>query len=144
MRINFLCPSCSQENVLVTGESVENLRCEHCQAPLYLQISESIAGLGLIDTCVVCGKDLFYLQKDFNRRLGCAILVVGAITSIFTYGLSLLVAAALDWFLYYRLPEVTVCYFCNTIYRGYAPNPRHKGYDLSTGELVEGSIRGEP
>ena len=144
MRINFLCPSCSQENVFVTGENVENLKCEHCQAPLYLQISESIAGPGLIDTCVVCGKDLFYLQKDFNRRLGCAILVVGAITSIFTYGLSLLVAAALDWFLYYRLPEVTVCYFCNTIYRGYASNPRHKGYDLSTGELVEGSIRGEP
>jgi hypothetical protein len=144
MRINFLCPSCSQENVLVTGESVENLRCEHCQAPLYLQISESIAGPGLIDTCVLCSKDLFFLQKDFNRRLGCAILVVGAITSIFTYGLSLLVAAALDWFLYYRLPEVTVCYFCNTIYRGYAPNPRHRGYDLSTGELVEGSIRGEP
>ena len=61
---------------------------------MYLQVSESIAGQGLIDTCVVCGKDLFYLQKDFNRRLGCAILVVGAITSIFTYGLSLLVAAA--------------------------------------------------
>ena len=72
-----------------------------------------------------------------------SVLAVGAVTSIFTYGLSLLAAAALDWFLYYRLREVTVCYYCNSIYRGYTANPKHKGYDLSVGELVEGSIRGE-
>lgn len=143
MRVNFLCPSCSRENVYVTGEPSEGFRCEHCGQEISLEVSASIAGPGVIDTCLVCGKNLFYVQKDFNRRLGCLILLVGAVTSVYTYGLSLVAAAALDWVLYYKLPEVTVCYFCNSLYRGYAPNPGHKAYDLSLGELVEGSVRGE-
>ena len=143
MRVNFLCASCSKENVYVTGERWEDFRCEHCDAPVHLQVSESITGLGIVDQCILCTKQAFYLQKDFNRRLGCLIITVGAVTSIFTYGISLLAAAAVDWFLFYRLPEVTVCYFCNSIYRGYVPNPKHKPYDLSVGELVEGAIRGE-
>jgi hypothetical protein len=142
VRVNFLCPSCSKENVYETGEETAGFACEHCGKPVKLDLSESIAQNGIIDRCVLCGKELFFIQKDFNRMLGCAILVVGAIASIYTYGASLLVAAAVDWYLYYRLPEVTVCYFCNSVYRGYARNPRHKGYDLSLGELVEGSIRG--
>jgi hypothetical protein len=145
MQINFLCPACSRENVLVTGEPWRDFRCEHdgCRREIDLELSASILERNVVDTCVVCRKDLFFLQKDFNRTLGCAILVLGAVTSVLTYGLSLLVAAAVDWILYYRLREVTVCYFCNSIYRGAAPNPKHKGYDLSIGELVEGSIRGE-
>ncbi len=143
MRVNFLCPSCAKENVYVSEDKWEEFSCEHCASPIRLQASESITQRGVVDRCILCGKEVFYIQKDFNRRLGCAIIAVGALTSIYTYGISLLVAAAVDWFLYYRLPEVTVCYFCNSIYRGYAPNPKHKGYDLSIGELVEGSIRGE-
>lgn len=143
MRFNFLCLACSKENVYVTGESLEEFACEHCRSALPLKVSESIRDREVIDFCILCGKDLFYLQKDFNRTLGCTIFILGAIASIYTYGISLLLAAAIDWFLYYRLPEVTVCYFCNSIYRGYQPNPKHKGYNLSIGELVEGSIRGE-
>ena len=137
MRVNFLCPSCSRENVYVTGEDPQDFTCEHCRTPVRLQVSESVRHRNVIDRCVVCGKDLFYVQKDFNRKLGCAIIALGAIASVYTYGASLLAAAAVDWFLYYRLPEVTVCYFCNSVYRGYAPNSKHKGYDLSIGELVE-------
>jgi hypothetical protein len=143
MRINFLCPTCSKENVWVTGEPSEEFGCEHCRSAIHLALSESVLEKGIIDSCILCGKELFYLQKDFNRTLGCTIFVIGAIVGIFTYGIGLLVAAAMDWYLYYKLPEVTVCYFCNSIYRGFAPNPKHKGYDLSIGELVEGSIRGE-
>ena len=127
----------------MTGEQWEGFSCEHCNSPVYLQVSESINRLGMIDQCALCGKQLFYIQKDFNRRLGCLIIALGAVTSFVTYGISLLAAAAIDWLLYYRLPEVTVCYFCNSIYRGYVENPKHKPYDLSIGELVEGSIRGE-
>ncbi len=127
----------------MTGDPWSDFCCEHCHARTHLQVSDSISAEGVIDRCILCSKDLFYIQKDFNRKLGCAILVVGAIASIYTYGVALLVAAAVDWFLYYRLPEVTVCYYCNSVYRGYRANPKHKGYDLSVGELVEGSIRGE-
>jgi hypothetical protein len=143
VRVNFLCPACSKENVFVTGEPWEQFRCEHCGGEIHLDVSRSMLESGVVDVCALCRKELFFLQKDFNRALGCAILAVGAVTSIFTYGLSLIAAAAVDWFLYYRLREVTVCYFCNTIYRDFAPNPKHTGYDLSIAELVEGSIRGE-
>ena len=144
MRINFLCHACAKENVLVSGEAWQPYRCEHCGVVIHLEVSASMIERNLIDTCAVCRKELFFIQKDFNRMLGCAILVAGSVASIFTYGLSLVAAAAVDWFLYYRLREVTVCYFCNSIYRDFAPNPKHKGYDLSIAELVEGSIRGEP
>lgn len=143
MRANFLCPHCSGENVYVSGEEWRNFACEHCGKAIPLAVSDSIRGAGVVDLCMVCGKDLFYLQKDFNRTLGCAIIVLGAVASLYTYGLSLLAAAAVDWVLYKRLPDVTVCYFCNSIYRGFAANPKHKGYDLNIGELVEGAIRGE-
>ncbi len=143
MQINFLCPRCSRENVIATGEAWDNFACEHCASQVYLQVSESIREKGIIDRCCICTKDLFYVQKDFNRNLGLAILGVGAVASIYTYGLGLLLAAALDWYLYHKLPEVTVCYFCKAIYRGYAANVKHTHYDLSIGELVESSIRGE-
>ncbi len=143
MRINFLCPSCENENIFETGVDEPDFACEHCSSRLQLKVSDSIRSQRIIDSCIVCGKELFFIQKDFNRTLGCVILTVGAVASVYTYGLSLLVAAALDWFLYKRLPEVTVCYVCNSIYRGYAPNPAHGGFDLSIGELVEGSVRGE-
>ena len=142
-RINFLCRSCGKENVHSTGEEWQGSRCEHCGAELRLAPSPSLQKGGPIDTCAVCGRDLFFVQKDFNRALGCAVLAAGAVTSVFTYGLSLVAAAAVDWVLYYRLPEVTVCYFCNSLYRGFAPNPKHRGYDLNIGELVEGAVRGE-
>ena len=144
MRVNFLCVSCSKENVYVPGEPWEEFACEHCGAAIHLGVSPSITQGGGVDACIVCGKELFYVQKDFNRTLGCALLLVGAVTSVFTYGLSLVAAAAVDWLLYQRLSEVTVCYFCNSLYRGFAPNPKHKGYDLSIGELVEWDVRAGP
>jgi len=143
MYIHFLCPSCSKENSFATDATPAPFNCRRCNARVYLQISESIREKEIIDRCVICTKDLFYVQKDFNRNLGWAILAAGAIASIYTYGLALLLAAGLDWYLYYKLPEVTVCYFCGAVYRGYAVNPKHTHYDLSLGELVEGSIRGE-
>ena len=143
MQINFLCPHCSRENFFVTGETPEPFDCEHCHSRIHLQISESLGTQNIIDQCGICAKDLFYVQKDFNRNLGWAILIAGAVASLYTYGLALLIAAALDWYLYYHLPDVTICYFCKTVYRGYVANPRHTHYDLSVGELVEGSIRGE-
>ncbi len=120
MRVNFLCPLCSRENVYVTGEDPQDFTCEHCQSSVRLEVSESVQQRSVVDRCVLCCKDLFFVQKDFNRKLGCAIVLLGAVASVYTYG---------------------ACYFCNSVYRGYTPNPKHKGYDLNIGELVESAIR---
>jgi len=82
----------------------------------------------MIDRCAVCGNKGFYLQKDFNPRLGILIFAIGVIFSYHTRFLSLFIATAIDFILYYVLPTVTVCYQCRAIYREGKENPQHQGF----------------
>jgi hypothetical protein len=91
-----------------------------------------------VERCWLCGNGEFYIQKDFNRRLGLTI-VVGSALVIFLImlfkghlvGIYCLLAVALaDWVAYQLRPEVTVCYLCQTIYRGFPLNPAHSGFYL--------------
>ena len=77
----------------------------------------------------MCGYDRLYAQKDFNRKIGLAVVAVGAVLSPWTYGLSLVVCMAMDYGLYRFVPEITVCYGCDAIYRGFEHNPRHRAHD---------------
>jgi len=79
--------------------------------------------------CLLCEGDHFYLVKDFNRAIGILIFVVGAILSIWTYGISLAVAALIDAILYKKLPFLKVCYMCDSEYRGVPILKTDKGYD---------------
>ena len=79
--------------------------------------------------CAVCSYERLFTQKDFDRRLGLAVVAVGAVLSPWTYGLSLLGCMLLDYGLYYIVPEITVCYGCAAIYRGFRNNPRHRAHD---------------
>lgn len=87
--------------------------------------------------CPVCGWAYFYLRKDFNKNLGCAILLVGVLLSPKTFGMSLAACALLDYVLYRRLKEVTICYICGTQFRGVPVNPEHKEFDLGLDEGYE-------
>ena len=51
------------------------------------------------EKCPACESSHFYLQKDFNKILGCGIIIVGIIFVPMTYGLSLAVVALIDWLL---------------------------------------------
>jgi hypothetical protein len=87
-----------------------------------------------------------YIQKDFNRAVGIAIVVVGGLTSVFFLSrseplfamLSLGITAAVDYFLYRLVGDVTVCYACHTIYRGFTKNPEHSTFDLKDLEKYGG------
>jgi len=87
-----------------------------------------------------------YIQKDFNRALGVAIVVVGGLTSIFFLSrreplfamLTLGITAAVDYILYRLVGDVTVCYACHTIYRGFQRNPTHIAFDLKNLEKYGG------
>jgi len=83
----------------------------------------------MLERCGVCGHDKFYLQKDFNPRLGLLIFAIGVIFSYHTKFISLFVATAIDFILYYIIPTVTICYQCRAIYRGFKENPAHRGYN---------------
>jgi hypothetical protein len=96
----------------------------------------------MVDRCALCGHDNLYIQKDFNRALGISIVVIGVMLSLVLFAqsnafyamLALIGTAVVDAIIYFIVGEVTVCYACHTIYRGFDPNPDHAPFNL---ELLE-------
>ncbi len=86
-------------------------------------------------TCRSCGAGDLYLQKDFPRPIAIAILLAGIVTVPWTYGISLLVVALIDFILFRRVQWMTVCYRCRSEYRGFRLNPAHKEFDRHLDEL---------
>ncbi len=143
-RIAYLCPSCSGENEI---ELDSDTRCRACGARLELKFSAAMKDLRIVDRCALCGSDRLYIQKDFNRKLGLAIVAAAVLLSYILFGFDLpaLVAGlsacvAADYLLYRLLPEVAVCYACSAIYRGFARNPEHKPFDLNVAEEYDGIL----
>ncbi|MDZ7360419.1 MAG: hypothetical protein ONB46_06790 [candidate division KSB1 bacterium] len=125
MTVEFICPHCSVEQKTDwTPES--GLSCRACHVNLSHFTS---AKTHIVERCAVCAHDKFYLQKDFNPRLGLFIFALGVIFSYHTKFISLFVATAIDFILYYIISTVTICYQCRAIYRGFKENPAHQGYN---------------
>jgi len=109
--------------------------------------------LGIVTVCVSCGHDTFYVQKDFNRQVGMAIVGLGIAASLYFFArsrpifamASLAVTALVDLAVYFVVREVTVCYSCHSIYRGFVRNPEHEPFDLKKLEKYGGRTpRGTP
>ena len=96
-----------------------------------------------LEACLACGSNKLYTQKDFNRKLGVAVVVVGAALSPWTYGLSLVACMGIDYALYYFVPEITVCYACDAIHRGFTHNPAHRAHDPLLAERFRREARAE-
>jgi hypothetical protein len=82
----------------------------------------------LFERCPHCACRQFYYQKDFNQALGCFILLFGILLVPKTYGLSLPVFAAMDWFLHQKVKSLVVCYRCAGEFRGFSFSPRLKPF----------------
>ena len=78
------------------------------------------AAVRAFERCCVCGGTRFYRQKMFPPWLGIGLVVVGAIGSIWTYGLSLVAVFLVDLLIYRLVPEMAVCYQCRAEVRGVA------------------------
>lgn len=99
---------------------------------------------GELQFCPLCMTDDLYIQKDFPKSLGLAIVLVGfAISTVFWYYempiwtyTVLSISIALDFLMYYKVPDVTICYRCLSQFRGkgsLSPS-RFKPFDLGVGE----------
>ena len=87
--------------------------------------------------CPKCECKHFYHQKDFNRAIGCLMILAGAILVPFTYGLSLAVVAAMDWYLYKKVSDEVVCYKCREKFNN-VDIPEHiTPFDHHIAELYE-------
>lgn len=142
MELTFACPECGTVGNVPSIESAAMATCRACAREHPLR-PEAIGG-GELHSCAWCATDDLYIQKDFPQGLGLLIVVVGfAISTVFwfyempiaTY-LVLLASALIDMILYYRVPDVTICYRCLGQYRGAGAGGggRFKPFDLAVGE----------
>jgi DNA-directed RNA polymerase subunit RPC12/RpoP len=130
--IAFACPRCGAEaSAGLDGRG----RCPSCSGETLLEPSDSLRGAHVVDRCPVCAGEQLYVQRDFNQKVGLAIVVLGAALAPFTpFYASLFAAAAIDAVLYALLPEITVCYRCQAHFRGFGRNPTHNPFDLHLAE----------
>jgi hypothetical protein len=113
-------------------------QCPRCDHLLSLSVSLDPA----LPACAVCGNSELYVRKDFPHGLGMAILVLACIASTITYARSEIIAtwailigsALFDGLLYLWVKDVIVCYRCGAHFRGVAPNPAHRPFELTVHE----------
>lgn len=138
MRIRTQCRACGFPFQATLTLETGSLPCPHCGvARTVAQQGWQDGRPGRVEICPLCSSRHLYRQRDFNRVLGCLIVVVGAALVPWTYGLSLLLCSLLDLWLYYRLPEAAVCYRCDTVYRDARPTPGQREFDLLKHDVLK-------
>jgi len=143
--VQMACPACEREFHLPGGGTARNAAghscCPGCGFAFVASLENFTGDQPLLE-CAICGCEEFYIQKDFNRQLG-VIFAVGSLMCVFLLmvlvghlaGLYCLFAlAGIDFLIYWRWKNVTVCYLCTTIYRGFKQQPTHKGFYLGNEE----------
>jgi hypothetical protein len=97
-----------------------------------------------VDRCPVCGGADFYTRKDFDPKVGLAVVIAGgAVSAVFywlgrdliAYGI-LAAAVLVDLIVYRCLTDLTVCYRCHSEFRG-AYSRTAGTFDLHTADVLE-------
>jgi DNA-directed RNA polymerase subunit RPC12/RpoP len=135
MRTRYYCPDC------LTSRDFENpasgdFSCTKCGRAFAAQSPEQAQPVPL-ERCAFCGNRAFFLQKDFDQRLGCLFLVASLAMALFVgwkwgwiwFTPALLATVVVDWIVAARIRPVTICYRCDAEYRDVPLHPRHRGYD---------------
>jgi hypothetical protein len=144
MRIVAKCPKCDAGLPIDAADAPAVIRCGRCGREIPIEISDAIRADRAVDACPVCRGADFYSRKDFDPKLGLAVVIVGALVSatFYWFGFDLVAygilasAALIDLIVYGRLKGVTVCYRCHSEFRGsYADYPG--GFDLHTADVLE-------
>lgn len=140
MWIVFECPACHVNSLVeVVGETTD-LRCPACswQRPI---AAENRSG-NEPASCLACGCEDIWRQKDFPQRVGVLMVAIGALVStIFWWFMMpewaigvLLLFALLDGVLYTLMRDVLVCYRCGSRHRHAPLDGRHERFNLETHE----------
>ena len=144
MDILAKCPKCDAGLPVRAAEAPAAIKCGRCGQHIPLSITEALSEDRAVDRCAVCGGADFYMRKDFDPKVGLAVVVIGAAISAVFYwyerdliAYSILAGAALiDLVVYGRLKDLTVCYRCHSEYRG-AYKRTAPAFDLHTADVLE-------
>jgi DNA-directed RNA polymerase subunit RPC12/RpoP len=144
MQILVRCPKCDAGLPIRAADPPAAIRCGRCGRDIPLEVSEALAAGRAVDRCPVCGGGEFYRRKDFDPKVGLAVVIAGAtISGIFywfgrdliAYGI-LAAAALIDLIVYGCLKDITVCYRCHAEFRG-AMSPTAGAFDLHIADELE-------
>lgn len=112
-QVVLACPDCKKFNIWNIAD--RKFSCQQCGKLL----GEMTHPDDIFDACPICTCRQFYTMKDFNRFIGCSIMLAGILLVPFTYGLSLPFFALIDWLIYRKVPSVIVCYRCGCEFKGF-------------------------
>ena len=136
MRLRFACRACEATVATAAITPPADVACPDCGSRTFFAAPPGNPDAP-IDRCLTCGGPHLFLQKEFPRRLGLGIAILGAGLFLVLMGLEriylgfavLLGVALVDALVYRAAKMLTVCYHCRTEYRRHPVNPRHEGYD---------------
>ena len=140
MEVEFQCTGCRKANDFELANEHARIICTSCSAK-FESVQELVDPESRLQKCGICGCRDLYIQKDFNRKVGVAIVAIGAILAPFTKMISLFVCALIDLILYKALPLITICYNCGSIYRDFSPNPDHQPFNLGINDRYRSKER---
>ena len=144
MTVTIVCPDCESHLPVAAAEAPTAIQCGKCERAIALNVTDAVRGGEGVDRCPVCEGPDFYRRKDFDPKLGLAVIITGALISagFYWFGLDLIAygvlgaAALLDLIVYGRLKDITVCYRCHTEFRGKRA-PTADIFDLHTADVLE-------
>ena len=144
MQILARCPTCDAGLPVAAADAPPAIRCGRCNRDIPLAVTDAERADRAVDRCAVCAGADFYARRDFDPKVGLAVVIIGAaISAVFywfgrdfvAYGI-LASAALIDLVVYGRLKDLTVCYRCHTEFRG-AYERRAGAFDLHTADVME-------
>lgn len=130
--IELICASCGRSFRTAAAPPLVCPDCGHAQGA-------ATKAADVLEECLACACPKLYRQRDFNRQLGLAVVVVTALLALagyayggFWWGTGVLFASLVaDRCLLRARPEVIVCYRCHAVHRGFVPHSRLEPFDLA-------------
>lgn len=144
MRVAVYCADCYERLDLPAPEKTPDgeAACSKGHGAIAFRHADGVTAGGRVERCSRCERTAFFSQKDFDQRLGCAILLLGALAAAGASALFggiwfvpvLLAFVVLDRVVARRVPYVVVCYRCDTEYRDVPGAASYKPYDPHVAE----------
>jgi len=140
MRARHYCADCLTAREHGPADSGD-FACAKC-GKAYSARCDTVMDAEGVAQCAFCGGHAFFLQKDFDQRLGCLVMAVSLAVALFVgwragwiwFTPVLLVSVVVDWIVAAKIKPVTICYRCDAEYRDVPVHPRHEGYDPHVAE----------
>ena len=120
---------CKECEICFNDETLKN--CRNCNNDNLIQVDSNFL------LCPVCGCKDMYIKKNFNQALGCLIIIIGAVFVPFTYGLSLLFLAIVDFVIYKKISNSLQCYKCRLEFKNAKFIKNFMPFDHHIAEMYE-------